>query len=252
MKTTNNTVLITGGSAGIGLEIARQFLQHGNKVIITGRNSRRLQNAAAELGDVTAIQFDVTSAADVNALTARLEKDFPQLNVVINNAGKGFFYTLDENAGAFDKAQDELLTNYLSIVRLNEKLLPLLKKQAEAAIVNVSSIVAFTARHTMATYAASKAALHSYSNSLRVFLHGNTSIKVFELMPPLVNTELSKEIGGANGIAPSVVAEDLLDGMENDRYEIRTGNTENLYRLFLSSPQEAINYMNVLPTPAAV
>lgn len=244
MNITNNTILITGGSAGIGFELAKQFSAKDNHVIITGRNQERLQNAAAQLTNVTAIAADVTKEEDVTALVNRLKNEFPTLNVVINNAGSAYFYTLDESANAFAKAQEEILTNYLSIIRLNEALLPVLKQQASAAIVNVSSIVAFTGRHTLATYAASKAALHSYTNSLRVFLHRNTNIKVFELMPPLVNTEFSKEIGGENGIPPSAVAEDLLNSMENDHYEIHTGNTENLYQLYLSSPAEAVKYMN--------
>ena len=114
----------------------------------------------------------------------------------------------------------------------------LLFQQREAAIVNVSSIVAFVPG-SLVTYSASKAALHSYTLSLRHALAQSTAIKVFELMPPLVNTEFSVAIGGRNGIAPSVVAEDLVRGLEQDEYEIRTGNTEKIYRLSLSSPEEA-------------
>ena len=108
-----------------------------------------------------------------------------------------------------------MLTNYLSVIRLNEQLLPLLKQQPEAAIVNVSSIVAFVPGARLATYAASKAALHSYTLSLRHKLAQSTGVKVFELMPPLVNTEFSAEIGGQNGIAPSVVAEALVEALRN-------------------------------------
>lgn len=246
MNTTNNTVLVTGGSAGIGFEIARLFLEKGNHVIITGRNNARLQHAAEALGNtnVTAIAADVTKEDDVNALVNRIQQNFAALNIVVNNAGAAYFYKLDEKANAFAKAQEEILTNYLSIIRLNEKLLPLLKQQDEAAIVNVSSIVAFAGRHTLATYAASKAALHSYTNSLRIFLRRSSNIKVFELMPPLVNTEFSKEIGGEKGIAPHVVAEDLLSALENNQYEIHVGNTADFQKLYFSSPAEALNMMN--------
>ncbi len=250
MNTTNNTVLITGGSAGIGFEIAKLFTENGNHVIITGRNKERLQEAAARLQNVTAIPFDVTSEADVEALAQRIEKEFPSLNILVNNAGRAFFYKLDEQNNAATKAADEMLTNYISVVRLTEKLLPVLQKQDEAAIVNVSSIVAIAGRHTMATYAASKAALHSYTNSLRIALAQTGNVKVFELMPPLVNTELSREIGGARGIPPSEVASDLLHSIQNDIYEIHTGNTADLYSLFLSSPAEALKRMNLEATPA--
>src|SRR5690606_12236956 len=122
------------------------------------------------------------------------------------------------------------------------KLLPLLKKQANAAIVNVSSIVAFVPGK-LATYSASKAALHSYTQALRLALE-NTSVKVFELMPPLVDTEFSAPIGGKNGISPSVVAEQFLEGLASNRYEIRVGQTEALYRIFLSSPEQALRQLN--------
>lgn len=242
MRTSNNTILITGGSAGIGFEIARLLSEKGNRVIITGRNKERLEAAASTLNNVTAIASDVTKPEDVELLTEKLKIEFPELNIVINNAGNAFLYDLSSSEDAFGKAQDEMLTNYLSVIRLNEKLLPILKEQDEAAIVNVSSIVAFVPG-SLATYSASKAALHSYTQSLRLALE-DTSIKVFELMPPLVDTQFSAPIGGKNGISPAVVAGSLIAALETNDYEIRVGQTEDLYRLFLSSPAKALEYLN--------
>ncbi|WP_207435799.1 SDR family oxidoreductase [Sabulibacter ruber] len=244
MKTTQNTILITGGSAGIGLEIAKLFAQRGNQVIITGRDEVRLQQAAAQIPNGVALVSDVSKEADVHQLTQRLTKDFPALNMVINNAGRALIYDIaDPEANAYEKAYEEMYTNYLSVVRLNEKLLPLLKKQPEAAIVNVSSIVAFVPS-LLAGYSASKAALHSYTQALRIALEDSSAIKVFELMPPLVNTEFSKEIGGHNGISPALVAQELLLALEHNTYEIRVGQTEDIYRLYLSSPEQALQAMN--------
>ncbi|MCZ4243830.1 SDR family oxidoreductase [Pedobacter punctiformis] len=244
MKTTKNTVLITGGSAGIGFEIAKQLSALGNHVIITGRDEQRLNAAAAGLNNVTAIPFDVSKATDIDQLVERIKREFPELNIVINNAGRAILHNLGhQNQDAAAIAEEEMLTNYLSVIKLNQKLLSALKQQEEAAIVNVSSIVAFVPGISLPTYAASKAALHSYSISLRLSLE-NTAIKVFELMPPLVNTELSKEIGGHNGIHPSAVADDLIKALENNEYEIRVGDTETIYNLFRSSPADALNVMN--------
>jgi uncharacterized oxidoreductase len=244
MKITNNTILITGGSAGIGFEIAKLFVKHGNHVIITGRNKERLDKAAAELTNATAIVSDITKTRDVEALTARISKDFPQLNMVINNAGNAFIYNLaTPGVNAFEKAGEEMLTNYLSVIRLNENLLPLLSKQAVAAIVNVSSIVAFASNTKMVTYGASKAALHAYTQALRLTLE-DTGIKVFELMPPLVDTEFSTEIGGSNGIPPLVVAQDLIDGIENNKYEIHVGRTAEFYNQFFAPSANAVLAMN--------
>ena len=243
MKTTNNTILITGGSAGIGFETAKLLSEKGNHVIITGRDENRLKQAASQLKNVTAIPFDVSKKEEQLQLVKRLSNDFPQLNMVINNAGRALLYDLvEENVNAADKAEDEMQTNYFSVIRLNELILPQLKKQKEAAIVNVSSVVAFVPG-SLATYSASKAALHSYTQSLRIALE-NTSVKVFELMPPLVNTELSKPIGGEDGIPPSQVAGEFLAALEKDDYEIHVGNTAYVYNLSRTSPAEALKMMN--------
>jgi len=247
MKTTNNTILITGGGSGIGLEMAKLF-SVDNTVIITGRNADKLEKAILGLENVTAIASDINNAEDVENLSQKLNKDFPALNVVINNAGLANYYKLtDENANAFEKASAEILTNYLSIVRLTEKLLPLLQRQDQSAFVNVSSIAAFSPGIVLPGYAVSKAALHSYSQVLRISLekHGQyNSVKVFEVMPPLVNTEFSKEIGGENGISPAEVAQQLKNGFETDTYEIHVGGTAEFYKLYLSSPESALQAMN--------
>ena len=242
MNTSNNTILITGGTAGIGLESAKIFAAAGNKVIIIGRDKQRLDNALAVLPGVTGIVSDVSKQSDVEALVATIQKDFPQLNIVVNNAGRAIIYDLTGGDNGFENAEDEMLTNYLSVIRLNEKLLPVLNAQPSAAIVNVSSVVAFVPG-SLATYSASKAALHSYTQSLRISLQRKGNVKVFELMPPLVNTEFSAPIGGANGVSPTVVAQDLFDGIANDTYEIRTGNTQIIYELYLKSPEEALKAM---------
>ena len=244
MKASKNTVLITGGSAGIGYELAKLFLEKGNQVIITGRNKERLAYAASQLPGIIAIRSDVANADQQDELVEKIYNEFPSLNVVINNAGRALLYDVTAaDANAFNKAQEEMLTNYLSVVRLNEHLLPLLRKQEDAAIVNVSSIVALVPG-SLVGYSASKAALHSYTRSLRVALEDVPSIKVFELMPPLVNTEFSKEIGGANGISPKIVADEFFESFTNDIYEIHVGQTEQLYQLSLTSPEQALRLMN--------
>ena len=245
MNITNKTVLITGGGSGIGFEIAKLLSEKGNKVIITGRSEDRLKKAAAQLTNVSVIAADINSDKDIENIVGKLNSEFGGLDILINNAGQAYIYQLsDETADAKTKAAHEMLTNYLAVIALTEKLLPLLKVSKEAAIVNVTSIVAFAPGLNLPTYAASKAALRSYSQILRYTLALNTGIKVFELMPPLVNTDFSVEIGGENGIPPLQVAEGLIAGFENDDYELHIGQTADLYKLFLSSPQEALKALN--------
>jgi uncharacterized oxidoreductase len=244
MRTTGNTILITGGSAGIGLEIAKLLSATGNQVIITGRNQDRLDTALSQLPNAVGILSDVSDAADVESLVARLKSEFPALNMVINNAGRALVHNLLTDCNGFDVAEDEMRTNYLSVIRLNQLLLPQLTMQAEAAIVNVSSIVAIVPG-SLSTYSASKAALHSYTQSLRIALaKANSNVQVYELMPPLVDTEFSAPIGGKNGISAARVAAELLDGLKNDTYEIRVGNTQVIYDLYLKSPEDALMAMN--------
>jgi len=244
MKTTGNTMLITGGTAGIGFEIAKTFLAKGNKIIITGRNKQRLEEALSKLPGAVGIAGDITKEDDLEELVAVLKWDFPDLNVIINNAGRAVSHSLVDAERTYDIASEEILTNYLSIVRLNQHFLPLISTMQEAAIVNVSSIVAIVPGQ-LSTYSASKAALHFYTQSLRIALKkSGANVHVFELMPPLVNTEFSAEIGGENGIKPAEVANALLEGMKNNIYEMRVGLSQTIYDLFLKSPQEALDVMN--------
>ncbi|MCW3465109.1 SDR family oxidoreductase [Chitinophaga nivalis] len=244
MQTTHNTVLITGGSAGIGLAIARLLSQHNNHVIITGRDPERLKAAAAGLENVTPVVCDVTKEKDVDRLVQLLHTSYPNTNILINNAGKAIAYQLSSKADAFEKAADEILTNYLSVISLTEKLLPLLHTQPDAAIVNVTSIGALVPSYKIPTYTASKAALRSYTQSLRLTLAATGNIRVFELMPPLVNTDFSREIGGSKGIPPEAVADALLEALGQDIYEIHVGATAQLYELLRTSPADALRAMN--------
>lgn len=244
MNITGKTILITGGGSGIGFEIAKLLSNKGNKVIITGRSEDRLQNAAAQLNNVNYIATDVNSESDIDNVVNRVTTEFGGLDILINNAGAANYYKLGDSSDNYSQAAEEIQTNYLSVIRLTDKLLPLLRASKEAAIVNVSSIVVFAPGINLPTYAASKAALHSYTRALRYTLAKTTGIKVFELMPPLVNTEFSAIIGGANGIPPFEVAQGLIEGFENNEYELHIGNTADLYKLYLSSPEQALQTLN--------
>jgi uncharacterized oxidoreductase len=244
MNITSNTILITGGGSGIGLEIAKA-LSATNKIIIVGRNKEKLDAAAKDLENVFTIQADITSESDVNRLYEEVKATFGELNILINNAGNAYVYNIANDGNAHDKALEEFTTNYFAPIRLTEKFLPLLKEQNEAAIVNVSSIVGLVPGAYLPTYSDSKAALHSYTQVLRHELAKDTNVKVFELMPPLVNTDFSAEIGGKeNGIPPSDVANDLVKALQENKYEVRVGNTESLYQNFFAGTEGAFRAFN--------
>ncbi|REA64415.1 short-chain dehydrogenase [Dyadobacter luteus] len=245
MKIINKTVLITGGGSGIGYEVAKLLSAAGNKVILVGRTESKIQTAAKTLDNAVAIQCDINDDGDVRMLIKTISEQYPELSVLINNAGAAFLYEHGENAGAFEKATAEFATNYFSVIRLTEGLIPVLKAQPEAAIVNVTSIAAFAPGAYLPSYADSKAALRSYTLSLRHTFSKDTNIKVFELIPPLVNTEFSKEIGGKQNGMPAVeVAEALMDGFQNEEYEIQVGQTAEFRKYYLADPEGALAMMN--------
>ena len=241
MKSSNNVILITGGGAGIGYETAKLFASKGNQVIIAGSQAENLQKAAASLPGVVAIPTDVTDEKQVDALVARLQKDFGKLNVLINNAGVAYKYDLVNEANLLDYARREMEVNYFAPIRLTDKLLPLLRNQPEAAIINVTSILAISPLSIWSTYSASKAALQSYTKILRLL--AGDKIKVIEVLPPLTDTNFAKNIPGSK-IQPEEVAKAIVDGFVNDSPEVRIGFTETYYKLFLQSPQQAFNAMH--------
>jgi len=189
MNTSGHTILITGGGSGIGRALAEAFHRRGNRVIIAGRRQAVLDEVAkANPGIATAV-LDVTSAQDIDRFTQQLARDFPTLDVLVNNAG--IMQLEDWTAQTPDTAvaQATIATNLLAPILLTAGLLPLLRKQARSTVVNVTSGLAFLPRATTPTYSATKAALHSFSESVRHQLKGS-GVDVIELAPPYVQTEL--------------------------------------------------------------
>lgn len=231
MKITGNTVFISGGSAGIGFAIAEKLSGTGNRVIINGRNGGRLQEAVKKLGgNVAALEGDISRFEERIRLADLLKKDYPETNMIINNAGLGYAYLLGANAHAYEKARDEMNTNYLSVIHFTELLLPHLLGKECSAIVNMSSIAAFGTDKHVPTYCATKAALHSYTTSLRDSLKDKSNLQIYEVFPPLVNTRFSADIGGETGISPSEVADELFSALEDDRLNVPVGETKRFFK----------------------
>lgn len=230
MKTTGNTIFISGGSAGIGLAIAKKLDASGNKVIINGRNEERLQRALKELDQAVAIQGDLSVESDRIRIANDLKTNYPDVNIIINNAGAAFAYLLSETIGAHEKAAIEMNTNYFSVIHFTELLIPHLLQKAEAAVINISSIAVFGSHVMLPTYGATKAALHSYTAALRQTYQDQKKLQVYEVYPPLVDTEFSAEIGGANGIPASEVADELFLALEKNQFDVPVGDTKQFFK----------------------
>jgi uncharacterized oxidoreductase len=190
MNLTGNTILITGGGSGIGLALAREFHQRGNTVIIAGRRQSALDAATAANPGMKSLVLDTADAASIAAGVAKLTAEFAGLNAVLNNAG--IMRPEGLKAGATADAEAIVATNLLGPIRLTAALMPHFLKQPRATILNVSSGLAFVPLAMTPTYCATKAAIHSYTQSLRYQLQ-DTAIKVIEIIPPWVATELMGE-----------------------------------------------------------
>ncbi|MBO9696148.1 MAG: SDR family oxidoreductase [Sphingopyxis sp.] len=199
MKTTGNTILVTGGGSGIGLALAQRWHDAGNKVIVTGRNADRLQAAIAGRPDMSAASLDVTDADAIAAFAKDIVAKFPALNILVNNAG----IMSAEDASAkrdLTHAEATVVTNILGPIRLTDALVDHLAAQADSAIVNVTSGLAFVPFPKAPTYSATKAAMHSYSVALRIQLEGK--VEVIELAPPAVRTDLTPGQSTREGYMP--------------------------------------------------
>lgn len=188
MQLNNNTILITGGGSGIGRGLAEAFHKLGNQVLITGRNQTKLEATVADHPGMVAMALDVADAADIERFSREVLVRFPELNVLINNAGVMLYE--DVQAAQLESAEITVATNLLGPLRLTTALLPHLLERPRAAVLNVTSGLAFVPLAGTPTYSATKAALHSYTQSLREQLK-NTRVDVFEIAPPYVQTELT-------------------------------------------------------------
>ena len=187
MKLTGNTIFITGGGSGIGRALAESLHKLGNQVIISGRRQNALEEVTAANPGMKSIALDIEDQASIASAVQRLTQDFPALNVLLNNAGIMRPEVLQK--GEVADAEAIVTTNLLGPIRITAALMPHLLKQASATIINVSSGLAFVPLAMTPTYCATKAAIHSYTQSLRYQLQA-TSIKVLEIVPPWVATEL--------------------------------------------------------------
>lgn len=245
MDIKGKTILITGGASGIGLEAARQFLQQGAKVIITGRNASKLDAAQKAYPSLLAIRSDVSRGQDAIALHEKI-RELGGIDILYNNAGVG---VSPVNLGIPDSrhlegAEYEMEVNYFGVIRLNNLFMEMLQSRPEAAIINTTSILSIIPSVLEATYSASKTALAFYTKSLRSHLDAiGSRVKVFELLPPLVDTEMVASRQDKK-MSPGKLVESLIDGLKKNNYTIRVGDSTAIYFLNRLAPSIAYGMVN--------
>jgi uncharacterized oxidoreductase len=228
MKLTGRTILITGGSAGIGLAFALKFLELGNEVIITGRRQAVLDQVKAKYPKLHTIQSDVADPAQIAALAARVKSDFPKLDVLMNNAGIMLYKNLTAPAAEFAGLMAEVNINVGGVITTTSAFIDILRAN-RGTVINVSSGLAFVPLPAAPIYSATKAAIHSYTQSLRFQLE-ETGVEVIELMPPAVKTDMTTELaeGGGTVISTDELVKQSFAALKTGGLEIRPGQSKQL------------------------
>ena len=254
MKLLQRTILITGGTSGIGFELARQLLARGNTVIVTGRDAQRLADARRRLPGLHGVVSDVADPVAIAALHAETTARFPALDVLVNNAG--IMRNLDlTRPRALVDVTCEIDVNLRGPLQMVQQFLPHLSARGEAAIVNVSSGLAFVPLAIAPVYSAAKSALHAYTRALRVQL-ADSGVRVFEIAPPPVETRLMRaefeaELKGSRGMAAEALARRAIAGIERGHDEIRPGLANVLKAMSRAAPEFMFRQMTRMMKPEA-
>ncbi len=252
MKLNKRTILITGGTSGIGFELAGQLLQRGNTVIVTGRDQEKLDAANRALPGVHAFKSDVSDPGAIAVLHDGVLAQFPALDTLINNAGIMRNLNLNRDRDLNDVTR-EIEINLSGPVRMTQQFLPHLKTRKGGLIVNVSSGLAFVPLPVSPIYCATKAAIHSFTQSLRVQLDGS-GVTVIELAPPGVETllfrgEFAEEMKKQKGMDVTVLVKRAIAGIEAGRLEIRPGLSNVLKGMSRIAPQFMLKQMMRMSKP---
>lgn len=234
MKLTENTILVTGGATGIGFALARQLSERGNRVIVCGRSEEALSKAKAQVPALITRPCDIANTESRQSMVEWLNTNHPGLNVVINNAGVQYRRNFKDGE-ALENIEQEIAINVTAPIRLIAEILPALKRQPQAVIVNVSSGLAFAPMADVPVYCATKAAIHSFTLSLRHQLK-TTGIRVVEVVPPIVDTGLggstrSEGTASRQTMLPEEFATEALAQLESDRDEVLVGMSVNTRKL---------------------
>lgn len=241
MKLSDNTILITGGTSGIGLALAKKFMSLQNKVVITGRNKNKLDDIKKEFPEIECLQCDLTDKNSLEELVLFIEQQYSGLNILINNAAVQYNYNFMDEPNLIYKVDYEISANLAAPIKLTGLLLPILLKNRNNAIVNISSGLFIAPKKSASVYCATKSAVHSFTKTLRYQLE-KTEVKVFEIIPALIDTPMT-EGRGKSKISPEQLVDDFLRNFKSNRFESYIGKTKLLRLIYRLSPKLAERIM---------
>lgn len=245
MKLSGNTILITGGSSGIGLELSKQFVLRGNKVIICGRSQQKLDKAKKQIPELETYQYDLSVKNQCRELAHLIIKEHPGLNILINNAATVNKTNFLDTDNIIEMAEKEVNTNFMAPVILIHFLYPHLEKKNNPTIINITTGLIYAPRALYPFYNATKAALHSFTQVLREQTKTYT-IKIVEVMFPAVKTPWHKGTPPKIAISPEKAVNEMLKGLTKGKSEIRVAGANLLYRVSRIAPKFAFKKVNSL------
>ncbi len=237
MKLNGNTILITGGSSGIGLALAKKFVELGNKVLITGRSLEKLNQAQEECPELIGFKCDSSNESEMSELSQKIQSEYKGLNVLINNAGVLVSRNLQNTPESLVELNKEVDINVKGTVLTTSLFLNQIT-QNKGSIINVSSGLAFVPMMSAPIYCGTKAFIHSFTTSLRFQLE-DCGVKVFELAPPAVKTNMTARLpedGFFDILSTEELVETTMSGLRNDKLEIRPGQANKLKWLSRIAP----------------
>ena len=246
LKLINNTILITGGGSGIGLELTKTLLRMGNIVIICGRSENKLQMVKNDLPRVHTVQCDVSDQKQREELFSQVTNEHPQLNILINNAVIVNYLKIQDKNYSAALVDQEIQTNFVGPVGLIKLFLSHLSRQQNSAIINMTTGLVYAPHADMPGYCASKAALHSYTQSLRLQLI-DKPIKIFEIMMTAVDTHFHD-----GGHVPEIAISSeravalMLKGLQKSKKEIKIGKVKQLSLMSRIAPELSLKLVNRL------
>jgi len=230
MKLQNNTILITGGSSGIGFELSKYFIQKGNKVIICGKSNDKL-NAAKEIEPkLITYQCNLSDSKQCSEFAKIIRENHPDLNILINNAAIVNKIDFIDDENAIDLAENEYQTNLIAPIRMTKMLYKTIIENDSSAIINITTGLIYAPRVIYPFYNSSKSALHSFTQTLRIRLKDEKT-KVLEVMFPAVDTPWHKGNPPKIAISTEKAVSEMIKGLEKGKTEIRVGGAKILYFL---------------------
>ncbi len=241
MKLSNNTIFITGGTSGIGLEMVRQFYEMGNRLLVVSSNQNNLEKLKNEFPKIEVLTCDLGNIISVKNLIDNCLIEFAEINIVINNAGIQNNYNWLTEKDGYNKIENEIRINFMSPMQIIYGLLPILTTKQNSAIINISSGLAFAPKKSAPIYCATKSAIHSATKALRYQLE-NTTVSVFEIIPPLVETAMT-EGRGKRKIAPKQLVDEFLHDFKNNKFESNIGRMKFLRVFQRISPKIVENIL---------